>query len=233
VDPVAGNSLMATGFGEVVGTRVAAVGSGVISAIEAACAIGAYANWRDMTTRKIILSMILSWYESTRVMSNTFNCFYQDYSEIMKTELSSPQKWRLGFVRHTCIFVGVCTLVFLLWEPHTEGVNANTNSLQAIYFDDPFLLAVYSGAIPFFIALLHLPHIYESVSLNHREKTLLHLRSVRACAMASTLSIIGIMSLIFSNSDGDDYAGALSVCLVLLFVSGVVTLGTNKYIHMV
>src|SRR5262245_12507252 len=56
------------------------------------------------------------------------------------------------FLQAVTVLVGLGVLALLLFEPHVEGRNA-TATLVEIYFHDPFLLFVYVGSIPFFIAL--------------------------------------------------------------------------------
>src|SRR6266478_2422403 len=55
------------------------------------------------------------------------------------------------FLQVVIVLIGIGALAFLLWEPHTEGVNKHA-TLFEIYFNS-FLAYVYLGSIPFFVAL--------------------------------------------------------------------------------
>lgn len=88
--------------------------------------------------------------------------------------------------------VGVGVFVFLLWEPHLEGRNADA-TLTKIYLGDPFLAFVYAGAIPFFVV------IWQSVRLLGRlgppggdaERAAGAARLVTTCA-GITIGFIGV-----------------------------------------
>src|SRR5882672_7280665 len=56
------------------------------------------------------------------------------------------------FLQVVIVLIGIGALALMLWEPQIEGVNAHATNFE-IYFKDPFLLLVYAGSIPFFVAL--------------------------------------------------------------------------------
>lgn len=57
-----------------------------------------------------------------------------------------------AFLRAVTVLVGLVVLAGLVFEPHVEGRNLHATPAE-IYLHDPFLLFVYVGSIPFFIAL--------------------------------------------------------------------------------
>lgn len=59
-----------------------------------------------------------------------------------------------AFLRVVIVLVGIVVFAVLVFEPHVEGRNADA-TLGEIYLHDPFLLFVYLGSIPFFVALFH------------------------------------------------------------------------------
>jgi hypothetical protein len=56
------------------------------------------------------------------------------------------------FLQIIIVLIGIGAQALLLWEPHIEGRNAHATNFE-IYFKDPFLVLVYIGSIPFFVAL--------------------------------------------------------------------------------
>jgi hypothetical protein len=56
------------------------------------------------------------------------------------------------FLQVVIVLIGIGALAFFLWEPQIEGRNAHATNFE-IYFKDPFLVLVYVGSIPFFLAL--------------------------------------------------------------------------------
>src|SRR3954447_11636021 len=56
------------------------------------------------------------------------------------------------FLQIVIVLLGIGTLALLLWEPHLEGRNKHA-TLFEVYFTDSFLVYVYLGSIPFFVAL--------------------------------------------------------------------------------
>ena len=128
------------------------------------------------------------------------------------------------FLQVVIVALGLGALVLLLWEPHLEGVNAQATTLYQIYFDDPFLMLVYLGSVPFFIALYQafkvLGYAGENKVFSHA--TVKALRIIKYCAMA----IIGFVAveeiIIMLNHGDDDAAGAFVMGLVIVFISIVV-----------
>ena len=128
------------------------------------------------------------------------------------------------FLQVVIVALGLGALVLLLWEPHLEGVNAQATTLYEIYFDDPFLMLVYLGSVPFFIALYQafkvLGYAGENKVFSHA--TVKALRIIKYCAMA----IIGFVAveeiIIMLNHGDDDAAGAFVLGLVIVFISIVV-----------
>lgn len=128
------------------------------------------------------------------------------------------------FLRIVILLVGIGVLVFMLWEPHLEGRNANA-TLFEIYFKDLFLAYAYVASIPFFVALHQsfklLGYIRQNkvFSLNSMKA----LRNIKYCAILLSILIVmaGLYIRMF-HAEGDDPAGFLAVCAVTTFVSVVI-----------
>lgn len=127
------------------------------------------------------------------------------------------------------VLMGIGALVLLLWEPQLEGVNAHATNFEI--YSDPFILLVYAGSIPFFMAL------YQAFKLlgQIRQNKVFSLSSVRAlqtikyCAMA----IIGFVMVeeifIMLNHGNDDAAGAVMIGILITFGSIVVAAAANVF----
>ncbi len=128
------------------------------------------------------------------------------------------------FLQVVIVLIGIGALGLLLWEPHVEGVNANATTLSEIYFDDPFLMLVYAGSIPFFIALYQAFTVLGLAGQNKifSQAAVRALRTIKYCALA-IIGFIGIEEIVIMLNHGDDdAAGAVMMGLVMIFISAVV-----------
>jgi hypothetical protein len=123
------------------------------------------------------------------------------------------------FLQIVIVLIGVGALALLLWEPHTEGVNAN-----AKFFDvylDPFIALVYAGSISFFVALYEAVKVLGYAGRNKifSQPAVDALRTIKYCALA----IIGFVVLeelfIMLNHGSDDAAGAVMLGVFITFGS--------------
>lgn len=112
------------------------------------------------------------------------------------------------------MLIGCVVLAVLLFEPHVEGRNANA-TLVDIYFRDPFLVFVYIGSIPFFVALFRtfklLGYIVSGDSgfSTHSLRAAQRIRSWARVTLAFV--VVGVSILIVT---GDERPVALFVGLV-------------------
>lgn len=128
------------------------------------------------------------------------------------------------FLQIVIVLIGAGALFLLLWEPWLEGVNAHATTLSQIYFDDPFLALVYTGSVPFFVALYqafqilgHIRHkrIFSDVAVKGLGK-------IKYCAVAIVGFVIAEEIFIILTHGNDDAAGALSLGTMIAFVSIVI-----------
>jgi hypothetical protein len=126
------------------------------------------------------------------------------------------------FLQILLVLIGIGALALLLWEPHTEGVNAH-----AAFFDvylDPFIALVYIGSIPFFMALYQAFKVLTFVSQDKTfSRASVHaLRTIKYCAIA----IIGFVAVeelfIMLNHGSDDPAGGIFMGVLITFGSIVI-----------
>lgn len=126
------------------------------------------------------------------------------------------------FLQTVVVLIGIGALVFMLWEPHLEGRNANA-TLVEIYFKDPFLAYVYIASIPFFIALYQALKALGYVGKEEKPllPTLKAVRTIKHCAIALIGFVVGgEMFILFSESD--DRAGGVFMGILIALGSIVV-----------
>ena len=128
------------------------------------------------------------------------------------------------FLKAVIILIGIGALALLLWEPQVEGVNAHATTLYQIYFDDPFLVLVYVGSIPFFIALYKAFKVLGYVRQNKvfSQETVRALRTIKYCALAIIGFVVVEEIFIMLNHGGDDAAGGVAMGVMITFGSIVI-----------
>lgn len=126
------------------------------------------------------------------------------------------------FLQILIVLFGISALLFLLWEPHIEGRNANA-ALFEIYFNDPFLAYAYIASIPFFIILYQavkvLGYYQQNKLLSHN--SVKALRTIKYCAIFIIgFAAVGEIIIFFSNSD--DRAGGVFMGLIITIGSTII-----------
>jgi len=127
------------------------------------------------------------------------------------------------FLQVVIVLIGIGTLALLLWEPRIEGRNAHATNFE-IYFKDPFLLLVYIGSIPFFVALYQAIKVLGYTGQNQifSPAAVKALRTIKLCA----LTIIGFVVVeeifIMLTHGNDDAAGGVFMGVLITFGSIVI-----------
>jgi hypothetical protein len=127
------------------------------------------------------------------------------------------------FLQAVVILIGIGALALLLWEPQIEGRNVHATNFE-VYFNDPFLILVYAGSLPFFIALYQAFKLlgYARQNKIFSEAAVKALRTIKYCAIA----IIGFVAVeelfIMLNHGNDDAAGGVFMGVLITFGSIVV-----------
>lgn len=139
------------------------------------------------------------------------------------------------FLQFVIVALGIGALALLLWEPQIEGVNANATTLYQIYFDDPFLMLVYAGSIPFFAALYQAFRLLGYARQNRMFSiaAVKALRTIKYCAFA----IIGFVAMeevfIIMNHGDDDAAGGIAMGVFIVFGSIVAAMAAAVFEQLV
>ncbi len=128
------------------------------------------------------------------------------------------------FLQVVIVLVGIGALALLLLEPRTEGVNAHATTLYQIYFDDPFLMLVYAGSIPFFIALYQAIKVLGYVGENKifSQAAVRALRTIKYSALAIIGFVVVEEIFIMLNHGSDDAAGGIMMGVFITFGSIVI-----------
>jgi hypothetical protein len=128
------------------------------------------------------------------------------------------------FLQIVIALLGIGALTLLLWEPWLEGVNANATSIAQIYFDDPFLMLVYAGSIPFFLALYQAFKVlgYAGSNKIFSKEAVKSMRTIKYCALAIIGFVVIEEIIIMLTHGNDDATGAFAIGIFITFGSIVI-----------
>lgn len=136
---------------------------------------------------------------------------------------SSIKRTSTVFLQVVIVLIGIGALALLLWEPHIEGRNAHA-MLSQIYFNDPFLMYMYTGSIAFFVALYQAFTLLGYIGKNNvfSLRSVKALRTIKYCALIIIGFILAAVACLVIIRPGDDIAGGVFMGLLIIFISGVV-----------
>ena len=136
------------------------------------------------------------------------------------------------FLQFVVVLIGAVALALLLWEPHLEGRNAHATLFQ-IYFQDPLLALVYTGSIPFFIALYQAFQVLGRVGRNEvfSPEVVKALRIIKYCAIAviGFVFVEELFILIMSGGDNDNPGAPIFMGLLIVLPSIVVAVVASMF----
>ena len=108
------------------------------------------------------------------------------------------------FLRAVTVLVGLVVLAGLVFEPHVEGRNMDATPAE-IYLHDPFLLFVYVGSIPFFMALFQAFRLLGYVGSGESAFSVHSLRASRLIRDGARVTIgfvvVGVVILMFVGEE--------------------------------
>lgn len=130
------------------------------------------------------------------------------------------------FLQVVIVLLGIGVLALLLWEPHIEGVNANATNFEI--YSDPFILLVYMGSVPFFIALFQTFKLlgYAGQNKIFSADGIRAVRTIKYCALAIIGFVIVEEIFIMLNHGNDDAAGGIAIGIVITFGSVIIATAT-------
>ena len=134
------------------------------------------------------------------------------------------------FLQAVVVLIGIGALALLLWEPRIEGRNAHATNVE-IYFKDPFLVLVYIGAIPFFIALYQAFTVLRYVRQNtvFSPEAVRALRTIKRCALVIIGFVVIEEIFILLNHGNDDPAGGVFMGILIIFGSTVIATAAGVF----
>lgn len=127
------------------------------------------------------------------------------------------------FLQTVIVLIGIGALALLIWEPQVEGVNAHATNVE-IYFNDPFLLLVYAGSIPFFVALYQAVKVlgYAGHNKIFSAAAVQALRTIKYCAITTIGFVAAEEAFILLQNTSDDRAGGVFMGVLITFGSVVI-----------
>jgi hypothetical protein len=141
----------------------------------------------------------------------------------LSTEIPSMNRSSTLFLLIVIVLIGIGALALLLWEPRIEGRNVNATNFE-IYFQDPFLVLVYVGSIPFFIALYQAFKVLGYVRQNKMfsQEAVQALQIIKYCALAIIGFVVVEEIIILLNRGNEDIAGGVFMGILISFGSIVI-----------
>jgi len=126
------------------------------------------------------------------------------------------------FLQVVIVFIGIASLVLMLWEPHLEGRNLHA-TLFEIYFKDPFLAYAYIGSLPFFVVLYQAFKVLGYARLNKvfSPEAVNALRTIKYCAIC-IIGFVVVGEIFIVSRDSDDRAGGVFMGVLIAFGSVVI-----------
>ena len=141
----------------------------------------------------------------------------------MNIEKAPMKKGLILFLQTVIVLIGVSALALLLWEPNIEGRNAHA-TLFEMYFNDPFLVLIYLGSVPFFVALYQAFKVlgYAGNTKIFSREAVQCLRTIKYCALTIIGFVVVEEIVILLNHGNDDPAGGVFMGVLITFGSIVI-----------
>ncbi len=134
------------------------------------------------------------------------------------------------FLQTIVVLLGIGAFALLLWEPTIEGRNVNS-TLYEVYFNDPFLVLVYLGSIPFFVGLYKAFKILGYVGNNKAfsQEVVNAFRTIKYCAITIIGFVVVEEIIILMNHGNDDAAGGVFMGILITVGSIIVAAAANTF----
>jgi DUF2975 family protein len=126
-----------------------------------------------------------------------------------------------AFLQVVVVVIGVGALVFLLWEPHVEGVNAHATFFEV--YANLFVAYAYIAAVPFFVALYQTLKLLGYAGQNRviSQDAVKSLRTIKYCALA-VIGFVAVSVIFMINGDREDRPAGVFMRFLVTFPSVVV-----------
>lgn len=135
------------------------------------------------------------------------------------------------FLQAIVALAGAFILIFLLVEPHLEGRNVKVTSFAEIYLKDPFLLYVYAGSVPYFVATYRALRLLGDIRRGGTcsQGTVDARRSIKHCAFTMIAFVAGGLAMILVNGDPDDRPAGVFMCFLAAFGSSAIAFVAARF----
>ena|SRR5688572_29356811 len=130
------------------------------------------------------------------------------------------KKGSTTFLKLVIACIAVAIFAGLLYFPQVEGRNANSDWLS-LYFNDPFLIYVYTASIAFFIGSYQLIKLLGLIE-NNKTFSLASAKSlgiIKICSLAMSGFISVAMPWLIMFAHDDDSPGVVLIGIVAVFAS--------------
>lgn len=119
------------------------------------------------------------------------------------------------FLQFIVVLIGMGTLVFMLYEPHLEGRNANA-TLVEIYFKDPFLAFAYLASVSYFMILFKSFKLLGYIGKGNAFslESLKSIKVARSCALI-LLGFVVLGEIFIILNESDDRAGGVVMGILI------------------
>jgi hypothetical protein len=135
------------------------------------------------------------------------------------------------FLQVVVMLLGLGIIAAMLWEPQLEGANVNATNFE-IYFN-PFVILVYLGSIPFFVALYKSFRVlgYARQNKVFSPMAVKALSVIKYCMFitAGAIVAVDVYIRIAAQSSNDDPAGAIMLGLIATLISVVIGTGAALF----
>lgn len=126
--------------------------------------------------------------------------------------------------------IGIVALILMIKLPLTEGRAAYLDLLSI--YTDPLITHAYIASIPFFIGLYQACVLLGCIRQNKlfSPSSVKALKVIKLCAVVTSFFVIlaGVYIALF-HAEGDDPAGFLALCIMIIFVSTIVAICANMF----
>lgn len=133
------------------------------------------------------------------------------------------------FLKVVILLIGIGVFAGLIWFPQTEG-RARNLDLISIY-EDPFIIYIYIGSIPFFVGLYQAFKLLNQIDQNKAfsQSAVSTLKNMKFASLALIGFIVLALIHIRFFANGDDPAGPTMLGIIAIFTAAVIATAAGVF----